>query len=62
MAVKDKKVPTGFRLSPENMRLLDDLENSLGLNRSSVVNMILTLVRNNRNTMIQLLSTAIRKK
>jgi len=62
MAKKKNKIPQGFRLSEENIKLLEDLENSFGINKTSIVDMILTLIRKDKNIIIKLIASAITKE
>ena len=55
----DLKIHTGFRLTSDNYKLLEKLEGDLGLNKTGVVNMILTLIDNDRNVLVNLISKAI---
>lgn len=62
MTKKGNKIPQGFRLSQENITLLEELENSFGINKTSIVDMILTLIRRDKRIIISLISAAITKK
>lgn len=56
---KQKKIHTGFRLSKENVVLLESLENELGINKTSVVDMMLTAIRRDKQLIIRLLEGAL---
>jgi hypothetical protein len=55
------KIHTGFRLSKENYMLLEKLEKDLGINKTSVVNMILSLIEKDKAVLINLIESAITK-
>jgi len=55
----DSKIHTGFRLTQKNYELLEDLENDLGINKTSVMNMILTLIKKDKSVLINLIKSAI---
>jgi len=57
----DIKIHTGFRLTPENFKLLEKLEKDLGVNKTGIVNMILKLIDNDRNVLTNLISNAIKE-
>ncbi|MBW2998653.1 hypothetical protein KY321_03890 [Candidatus Woesearchaeota archaeon] len=57
----DLKIHTGFRLSKNNYELLEDLENDLGITKTSVVNMILSLIKKDKSVLINLIKSAIIK-
>ena len=45
------KIHTGFRLTKNNYKLLENLEKDLGINKTSVVNMILSLIEKDKFTL-----------
>jgi hypothetical protein len=55
------KIHTGFRLSQENYKLLEKLEKDLGINKTSVVNMILSLIEKDKSILVNLIKSAIKK-
>jgi len=55
------KIHTGFRLTKNNYKLLEDLENDLGINKTSVINMILSLIKKDKSVLINLIKSAITK-
>lgn len=55
------KIHTGFRLTKNNYTLLEDLEKDLGINKTSVINMILSLIKKDKSVLINLIKTAISK-
>jgi hypothetical protein len=59
MSVKEKKVHAGFRLTKKNIDLIKELENSLGINKTSVVDMILTMVGKDKEHFAKLIRKAI---
>jgi len=56
---KEKKIHTGFRISKENHDLLQFYEKNLGLNRTGVLELILTVSGKDKNMMLSLLKKAI---
>lgn len=61
MDKKTRKVHTGFRLSPENYLLLEKYENRLGLNKTSVIDLLLTLVRSDEKLVVDLFKKSLAK-
>lgn len=59
--VIDQKIHTGFRLTKKNYQLLEDLEKDLGINKTSVMNMILSLIKKDKSVLINLIKSAITK-
>lgn len=57
----DLKVHTGFRLTKDNYKLLEKLEKDLGINKTSVINMILSLIEKDKSVLINLIKSAISK-
>ncbi len=57
----EEKVHTGFRLTKNNYKLLEELENDLGINKTSVMNMILNLIKKDKAVLIDLIRSAIAK-
>ena len=55
------KIHTGFRLTKNNYKLLEDLEKDLGINKTSVINMILSLIKKDKSILINLIKSAITK-
>ncbi|MGC9375524.1 MAG: hypothetical protein ACP5DQ_10860 [Bacteroidales bacterium] len=56
------KIHTGFRLSRTNYKLLEELENELGINKTSVINLILALIKNDKKVLVNLFKSAINSK
>lgn len=56
---KQKKIHTGFRISKENLDLLKYYESNLGLSRTSVLELILTVAGKDKTMMLTLLRNAI---
>jgi hypothetical protein len=56
---KEKKVHTGFRITKENLDLLKFYEKNLGLNRTGVLELILTISGRDKKMMLSLLKKAI---
>ncbi|MBN1650271.1 MAG: hypothetical protein JW857_03015 [Bacteroidales bacterium] len=59
MMQKEKKIQTGFRISKENHDLLKFYEKQLGLNRTGVLELILTISGKDKKMMLSLLKKAI---
>lgn len=59
---KEKKVHTGFRISKQNHELLQFYEQQLGLNRTGVLELILSVVGNDKTLMLKLLQDALLQK
>lgn len=59
--VSNLKIHTGFRLSQDNFKLLESLEKDLGINKTGVVNMILSLIDKDKDILVGLIKTAIQK-
>jgi len=57
----EQKIHTGFRLTKKNYKLLEDLEKELGINKTSVINMILSLIKKDKSVLINLFKSAITK-
>ncbi len=57
----EQKIHTGFRLTKPNYELLEDLEKDLGINKTSVMNMILYLIQKDKSVLIDLIKSAISK-
>jgi len=55
MPEKENKILTGFRLTKHNIDYIDKLSAKLGLNRTNVVDMIITLVRKEQNLLPELI-------
>ncbi|MEA3496033.1 MAG: hypothetical protein U9R42_08360 [Bacteroidota bacterium] len=58
MQKKEKKIHTGFRLSKNNIELLEDFEKSLGINKTGVLEMLLTVVGKNKEIMMKLIQSS----
>lgn len=59
--ISEQKIHTGFRLTKKNYQLLEDLENDLGINKTSVMNMILSLIKKDKSVIINMIKSAITK-
>jgi hypothetical protein len=60
MSKKEAKIHTGFRLTKKNIQLLDSMSEKLGLNKTNVVDMILTSVGNDENLLINLIQKSLK--
>jgi hypothetical protein len=58
---EELKVHTGFRLTKKNYKLLENLENDLGINKTGVINMILSLIEKDKSVLVNLIKSAISK-
>ena len=56
---KEKKIHTGFRITKENHELLEFYEKNLGINRTSVLELILKISGHDKDMMLNLLKKAI---
>ncbi|HAG17178.1 MAG TPA: hypothetical protein DCG69_11770 [Bacteroidales bacterium] len=56
---KEKKIHTGFRITKENHELLSFYEKNLGISRTSVLELILTVSGKDKSMMLTLLKKAI---
>jgi len=59
MSAKDNKVHTGFRLSRQNLQFIEKTGNSLGLNKTSMLDMLITIMRNNPKALTDLIKKSI---
>lgn len=59
MPEKDLKVHTGFRLSRQNIKFIEDTGKSLGLNKTSTLDMLITILRNNPKELTGLIIKSI---
>ena len=55
------KIHTGFRLTKNNYKLLEELEEDLGINKTGVINMILNLIKKDKSVLISLIKSALSK-
>ncbi len=56
---KQKKVLTGFRLSEGNVRFIEDTGRKLGINKTSVLDMMITVVRKDKRLLSGLIEKAL---
>lgn len=56
---KQKKVLTGFRLSEGNVRFIEDTGRKLGINKTSVLDMMITVVRKDKSLLSGLIEKAL---
>ena len=59
MPNKDLKIHTGFRLSRKNIQFIEKTGDSLGLNKTSTLDMLITIIRTNPNTLTSLITKAL---
>ena len=55
MPEKENKIHTGFRLSKNNLDYIDGLSKTFGITRTNVVDMIFTLIRKDKKTLLNLI-------
>jgi len=54
-----KKVLTGFRLSEENLKFIEETGGKLGINKTSVLDMLLTMIRKDKGMLTALIRKAL---
>ena len=59
MSAKDTKIHTGFRLSRQNLQFIEKTGESLGLNKTSTLDMLITVMRNNPGTLTSLITKVL---
>jgi biotin operon repressor len=59
---KDQKIHTGFRLSKPNIDFVEKVASNLGLTRTNVVDMILTLVRSDQEILMKMIKERLSGK
>lgn len=59
MKKENKKVLTGFRLSESNLKFIEDTADKLGMNKTSVLDMLLTLIRRDKGMLTDLIRNAL---
>ena len=59
MSKDQKKILTGFRLSEGNVNFIEDTGKRLGLNRTSALDMLLTVVRKDKRLLTDLIKKAL---
>jgi biotin operon repressor len=62
MSGKENKIHTGFRLSKNNVDFIQKISDSLGLTRTNVVDMIITILRNDKTLLSELIKKQIEKQ
>ena len=61
MSTKDNKIHTGFRISRQNLQFIEKTGESLGLNKTSMLDMLITIMRNDPQALSRLIQKAISK-
>ncbi len=56
---KDKKILTGFRLSEGNMKFIEDTGKKLGINKTSALDMLLTVMQKDKRMLTSLIQKAL---
>ncbi len=59
MTTKDNKIHTGFRLSRQNIQFIEKTGNSLGLNKTSMLDMLITIMRKDPKALTNLIQKAL---
>ncbi len=59
MPGRDNKIHTGFRLSKQNIKFIEDKGKALGLNKTNMLDMLITVMRNNPKALSNLIQRAI---
>jgi len=59
MATKDLKIHTGFRLSKQNLQFIEKTGSSLGLNKTNVLDMFITILRKDPKVLSSLIQKAV---
>ncbi|OYT16889.1 MAG: hypothetical protein B7C24_05475 [Bacteroidetes bacterium 4572_77] len=57
--MKKQKIHTGFRLSKSNYDLLSYYEKTLGISKTSVIELVLTVAAKDKKMMLKLLQKAV---
>lgn len=57
--MKNTKIHTGFRLSKSNHDLLTFYQKKLGISRTSVMELLLTVAANDKNLILNLMKKAV---
>jgi hypothetical protein len=61
MPSKELKIHTGFRLSKQNLVFIEKTGKSLGLNKTNALEMLITIIRNDPETIKSLIQKALAK-
>ncbi len=56
-----RKILTGFRLSEGNLKFIDETGEKLGMNRTSVLDMMLTVVRRDKGVLTDMIRKALQE-
>ncbi|MGQ8338483.1 hypothetical protein ACUNWD_18145 [Sunxiuqinia sp. A32] len=56
---KQKKILTGFRLSEGNVKFIEETGQKLGINKTSVLDMMITVVRKDKHLLSGLIEKAL---
>ena len=59
MAKDQKKILTGFRLSERNMLFIENTGKRLGLNKTSALDMLLTIMQKDKKLLSDLIKKAL---
>lgn len=59
MPDNNHKIHTGFRISKDNIKFIESTGQNLGLNKTAVVDMLITIIRKNPGTLQNLIQKAI---
>jgi hypothetical protein len=58
---KENKILTGFRLSEGNLKFIEETGEKLGMNKTSVLDMLLTIIRKDKSMLPDLIRKALQK-
>lgn len=61
MRKEKKKVLTGFRLSEGNLRFIEETGEKLGMNKTSVLDMLLTVIRRDKTILTDMIRKALQE-
>jgi len=59
MPSKELKIHTGFRLSKQNLVFIEKMGKSLGLNKTNALELLITILRNDPETIKVLIQKAL---
>jgi hypothetical protein len=57
----NKKILTGFRLSEGNLKFIEETGEKLGMNKTSVLDMLLTVIRRDKGVLTDMIRKALQE-
>lgn len=57
----NKKILTGFRLSEGNLKFIEETGEKLGMNKTSVLDMLLTVIRRDKEVLTDMIRKALQE-